>query len=98
MDRGIWALAAALGIAVETLSVPASAAPALASTAGGMKAAPAETSPVQQARWHHHCWYDRWGHRHCRRPWGYGPGAGFFSGSDRYHHGYRGHGYRGHHR
>jgi hypothetical protein len=100
MDRHIWAIAAALGIALGILSAPAGAAPALGGGAGGVKAAVAGTGLVEQARWYRRCWHDRWGYRHCRRVWGdgpyYGPGIGFyFGGWGHHHHGYRGHGHRG---
>ena len=100
MNSGLFALPAVLGIGLGILAAPASAAPALGANAGGVKAAIAETSPIEQARWHHRCWRDRWGYRHCRRVWigpsyGYGPGIYFGGGGHRHH--YPGHGYRGDH-
>ncbi|MFZ1101607.1 MAG: hypothetical protein WAN86_01800, partial [Hyphomicrobiaceae bacterium] len=84
MDKGMWVTAAVLSGALAMLAAPASAAPAIG--AGGMKAAVAQTSTVEKARWLRRCWRDRWGDRRCRRVWVpdygyapyYGPGIDFY--------------------
>jgi hypothetical protein len=69
MHKSVWAIAAASGLALGLLTAPAGAAPAIATSASGMKAAISETSNIDQVRWHRHCWRDRWGHFRCRRVW-----------------------------
>jgi hypothetical protein len=101
MNKGMWAIAAVLGVALGALTTPASAAPTLGADAAGMKAALAEASPVEKARWVRRCWRD-WRGRHCRRAWigpsygwapYYGPSFGpYFGGRGRH---FRGHSFRG---
>jgi hypothetical protein len=96
MDKGKWACAAVLSIALGVLATPGHAAPVLGTNADGIKAALAETSPVEKARWVRRCWRD-WRGRHCRRVWigprFYGPAFRFYFDGGRRH--FRGRGFRG---
>jgi hypothetical protein len=101
MNKGMWAIAAVLGVALGVLTTPASAAPTLGADAAGMKSALAEASPVEKARWVRRCWRD-WRGWHCRRVWigrhfgwapFYGPRFGLYYGGRHRH--FRGHGFRG---
>jgi hypothetical protein len=102
MKKGIWAIAAALGVSLGAATSPASAAPPLGADAAGMKAAVTEASPIEKARWVRRCWRD-WRGRHCRRVWVgprfgwapyYGPSFGLYFGGGRRHH-WRGHRFSG---
>jgi hypothetical protein len=97
MAKGIWAIAAALTLGI--LSAPASAAPAVGAGLGGVKAAVAEQSNLEQAAWISRCFRDRFGDRRCRRVWvepSYRYGPGFYFDGGRRHYGSRRH-FRGGH-
>ncbi|HEX5957613.1 MAG TPA: hypothetical protein VFY92_03025 [Hyphomicrobiaceae bacterium] len=99
MHKSIWAMPAALVIALGLFTAPVEAGPAIGSAAAGLKGIQTETRAAEQVRSVRRCWRGRSGRLHCRRAWigprFYGPGVSLYFGGRRHH--FRGHGFRGRH-